>query len=365
VRALSTLLATLALGTAAFAQETKTLFYMRAWPDQLIKFDPSDDSIVATMRNHRGVCHDVVLSHDRKRLFMTTGQRTYVEVVDLATMQASDEHLFRDDGFLVRIEEVREQPGGSRWFVKLERLEKKLDHFVVQEPEWLDYDVVEKRIGKRTKELPKAIRRGARISPDGAKWHVFDKDLVVVDPATLEEEARIELSKPMYSGLGAISVRGDDLFDGRVAGCYRFLYTMRDPINDERTLFGLVDLDLERNKIADLIELGANPKAWRWHVTKDLKQAIATVRGGDGDQAQGDDPEAVLYTLDLVTGKKLRETRVKLRNGLHLGAISPDGSKIYFVGRGHELVVHGADHQYLKTIELPGEHDGWILRVDD
>jgi hypothetical protein len=366
LRLASTALALALMATGAAAQETQTHFYLRAWPDLLFKFDPRTDQVVATLQNKHGVCHDATLAQDRKHAFLVTGQRTFVEVVDLEKMELVDEHLFRDDGFLVRIEDVKEQPGGERWFVKLERLEKKLDHFVVQDPQWVDYDLVTKKTDKRSKELPKAIRRGAQPSPDGTKWHVLSKDLLVIDPKTLEEEAKIELSKPLYSGLGAISVRGEDLFDRRNPHAYRFLYTMRDPVNEKRSLFGIVDLDLDRNEIANLRELGANPPAGRWLVTRDLKLAVATARGGssDDEQAQGVDPEVVLYTLDLETGKKVRETRVKIRNGLHLAAISPDGAKLYFIGRGHELVVYDGEHRLLKTVEMPGELDGWVMRVD-
>jgi hypothetical protein len=368
-RALLLALAVCAPELAQASQETQRFFYVRAWPDKLIKFDPDDDEVVGVLTNQKGVCHDTELLHDKKRLLQVTGQRSYVEVVDLEKFEVVDVHHFSEAGFVTRISEVREQPGGARWYVKLDRIELILDHYVLRDPQWLDYDVAEKKVGeKKLDELPKAIRRGARLSPDGTKWHVFGKDITVVDPKDFEELGKIEISKPQYTGLGAMSVQGEDLFGGRRPDAYRFLYTMRDPVNSKRSILGMVDIDLNTNRVSNFRELCASPPVWGWRVTKDLRYAIGQMSegrgGGQEGQAQGRDPETVLYTLDLSSGKKVRETRLTLRNGLHLSAVAPDGSKLYFAGRGHEIVVYDDEHRYLKTVELPGESDGSMVAVD-
>jgi len=342
----------------------KTWFYMRMWPDKVAKYDPEKDEVVKTATSHHGTGYDIELTWDRKRLIQVTGQRSFVEIVDLATMEVVEEHSFERDGFIVRVDEIREIPGGGRWYVKLDEVEKKLDHFVVKDPQWAEYDLAERKLGKRMKELPKAIRRGAHVSPDGTKWHVFGKDLVVVDPKTLREEGKIELSKPIYSGLGPLTIRSDDFYDWRNPDGYRFLYAMRDPVNKKRTLMGLLDLDMKGLKIASRVEWGSMPKVGGWTFSDDRSVAVGQARRGEREsQSEGRDPEITFYSLDLHTGKKLKETRVEVRNGLHVAAVSPDGSKIYLAGRGDELVVYGRDHAYLKTVRLPAEFDGWILDV--
>ena len=340
----------------------KTWFYLRMWPDLLAKYDPETDQVVATAKSRHGTGYDFDVMWDRKRILQVTGQRAFVEIVDLATMEVVEEHSFERDGFIVRVNEIREIPGGDRWYVRLDEVEKKLDHFVVDEPKWAEYDLEERKLGKRMKELPKAIRRGARVSPDGTKWHVFGKDFTVVDPKTLKEEGKIELSKPLFSGLGPMSLRGDDFFDRRNPEWYRFVYAMRDPVNKKRTLVGLVDLDLKAMKIASHVEWGAMPRVGGWTYSADRTVAVGQAREGPREgQAEGRDPEITLYSFDLRDGKKIKETRVEVRNGLHIVAVSPDGSKIYLAGRGDELVVYGREHQHLKTVRLPAEFDGWII----
>jgi hypothetical protein len=367
-----TILALLALqnAPAPAAQTTpaapgKTWFCFRMWPDMLVKFDPDTDTIAKTLKNHRGHGYDLELSHDRKQLFHVTGLQAVIEVVDIKSFERVDEHRFDEAGFVERIDQIREIPGGKRWYVKVDKVQKMLDHFVVQEPEWLEYDLEDHKVVKRMKELPKPIRRGARISPDGTKWHVFDRDITIIDPKTLEEEGKIELSKPQMPGMAAISVRGDDFYDQRNPDAYRFIYTMRDPINKARTLFGLVDIDLKKNEIGRLVEWGAAPRAGNWYMDANRTIAVATVRTGERrSQAEGRDPEITLYTLDLTTGKKVLETRIDVRNGLSVSAVSPSGDKIYLTGRGEEIFVYGRDHKQLKPpIKLPGDFDGWMMPV--
>ncbi len=342
----------------------KAWFYIRMWPDKLVKFDPATDTVAKTLSTRHGVCHGLTLTHDRSKFLMITGQRTKIEVVSLAEFETIEEHDFAETGWIHRIDEIMEIPGGEKWYVKIDRVESKPDRYLIQEPQWLLYNIAEKKIEKRMKELPRAIRRGARISPDGAKWHVFRDGITILDPKTLEEEGKIDLQTPLYTGLGPISIQGDDFFDRQNPAAYRFVYSMRDPVRENRTLYGLVDIDVDGRKVAKLTEWGASPRVWRFLLTEDRTRGFGTKGGRDrGQQSDGDDPITTFVTYDMTDGKKLRETRVATRNGLNLAAISPDGEKLYLTGRGHELVVHGSDHSYVKTIEMGGETDGQIVVV--
>jgi len=351
-------------GASSEPSSQGTRFIFRMWPDYLLKFDPRTDEVVGKVKNKNGIAHSTVLTHDKQRILQVTGQKSVIEVVDVESFEVVDEHSFKRDGYIIRISTVKECPGGSRWYVKVDRIKKELDHFVIEKPEWLLYDVEQEKILKHMKELPKPIRSGARISPDGKKWHVFGKDITIVDPKTLKEEGRIELSRPLHTGMGPIQVTGGDFFDGKNPKAYRMFYTMRDPVITNRSLFGVVDIDIEKKRITHLREIGWQPRVGRWILTRDKKTAFGQ-SWGRGRRSEGGDPEITLVTFNVEKGRKVLESRVKVRNGLYLGAVSPDGEKLYLMGRGHELVVHGRDHRYLKTIELPGEVDGRILVVEE
>ena len=360
--------ALLLLAATVVAQEPpgKTYFWLRVWPDKLVKYDVEKDRVVKTIQNKHGIAYGLQLSHDRKQFFITTDRRRCVEVVDIARMEQVAEHSFEETGKIQRVDRILEVPGGTHWYVRVDCVKAEPDHFVIEKPQWLYYNIAEKKIEKRQEKLPKAIRRGARISPDGKKWHVFGRDITIVDPETLKEEGKIELSRPLYSGMGPISVRGEDFYDNKNPDGYRMFYTMRDPVKKNRSLAGIIDIDIKGQKVAGLKEWGVAPRVWRLRLTRDRKLGIGQKRGRDRRrQSDGDDPRIVFVTYDMENGKKLRETDVEVRNGLGLSAISPDGKKLYLAGRGHELVIFDDQHRYLKTVELEGETDGRIIVLEE
>ena len=347
------------------ASKDQMFFWFRMWPDLLVKYDPVSDKEILRVKSKHGVAHGTYLSHDQTHIFVLTGQRTTVEVVDLAQGKIVEEHSFAEDGWIIRVSTVKEIPGYRQWYVKIDRVRKMPDQFVIEEPQWLLYDLEKEEVVKRMKELPKAIRSGARISPCGKKWHVFSSDLKIVDPKTLKEEASIPLSVPRFSGAGPLRVRGTDLFHHRNPKAYRLLYTMSDPVKTSRTLFGLVDIDLENNRISKVSEWGFNPPVWNYRLSEDGTIGIGQISSRGSRGRNGGERDITLASYDMRNGHKIREQRSTVRTGLWLSAVSPDGKKCYLSGRGHELVIFDEKLQYLKTIEMSGELEGTIFVVHE
>jgi hypothetical protein len=372
------LLLALFAGTAAHAQDTrpasapaaetqsrrKVSFWCTLWPDLLGRFDPERDEIVERVKLRNGLWYDWRLNAARTHFFVVTGQRMVVEVVDIARRAVVAEHSFMEQGFVTRVDRVLEVPGGKRWYVRVDRVKLSGDHYELEPSEWLDYDVVEKKIHKRMKELPEPIRRGARVSPDGTKWHCFGADLVIVDPVTLAEEGRIELSKPLYSGMGALRLSaGDDFFDFRDPAAYRFLYTMRDPVKKNRTVYGLVDLDMKERRVARLQEWGRNPGVSGFRVAWNRQVAAAEI-GGQGGETDGNRRRRFAL-FDLTNGKKICEAEHELRPRRWLVAISPDGSKVYIGGAGNDLEVLDARLRPLKQVWLDADLGDRFVEVEE
>ncbi|MAE67924.1 MAG: hypothetical protein CMJ18_27030 [Phycisphaeraceae bacterium] len=342
----------------------RAYFWFGIAPDFLVKFDPAQDKEVGRIKLKHGVSFGAYLTHNKKKILVSSGKRTVIEEVDLARMEVVEEHDFKQDGFRVSIGTVREIPGGTHWYVQIRKFKVEIDRFSKAPTEWLLYNVEEQEVEKRMKELPKEIRRGARISPCGEKWHVFSGDLKIVDPKTLKVEATVELSKPRFTGTNGLSVRGTDLFNHGNPDAYRLVYTMRDPVKTSRTTFGLVDICLKENKVTKVTEWGWNPPVFTWRLSQDGKRAVGqTSSRGSGNLAG--DPMLGLVAWDMETGKKLAEKRVPSRNGLRFAAVSPDGRKAYLRGRGHELVVFDENFEYLKTIEMAGELQHTIFVIEE
>lgn len=373
----SMLLILLLLTTVCAAQESETqepnrssgekraYFWIRMWPDFLVQYDIEKDEVVTSIQSKNGVCHGTTYSHDEKYAWMITGKKSKIEVVDLIAGKVIEEHDFTETGWLIRVDGMREIPATSNWYVQIDRVKVEPDHYKIEKSQWLLYDPLEKKVIERMEELPKVIRRGAQISPDGQFWHVFGEDFLVIDPETHKEVAKIDLSTPIYSGMGRFQVSGrTDLLHGQDQKRYRLFYTMTDPVHDHRRIGGVLELDLEAMKVEKRQEWG--PPVSPGYITWDGKRAVGTGgrgwRGGGGGQESGVDPIITFVNYSLEDGSKQLETRVPSRNGLRLAGISPDGGKLYLVGRGHELVIYDGTHQYIQTVELEGELEGRLHR---
>lgn len=346
--------------TIASQPTGKTYFWLGVWPDYIVQFDPETDTITKRVKLKNGIQFGIQLSHDKSHFMVITGQQSKVEVVSLNPAEVVDVHEFTEPEHIIRVRSVREIPGGTHWYVNIDRIEIALDHFNIKRPEWLRYNVATKEIEERMEELPEAIRSGAFISPDGKKWHVIRDDITVIDPITLEEEGVIDLTTPLYTGLGAIRVTGDDFYHRQDPDRYKMLYTMTDPVNDERTLFGVVDINMKEMKVDGITEWGASPGYRSFHMSKDRKVAVAS----RSDGGQGYERGVKLAYFDLETGRKLREAIEQFPPRRGLRAISPDGSKLYIGGAGNHFSVFNDQLEKIKEVEFDGDLHGFLFVVD-
>lgn len=346
-------------------EEKRDYFMLYAMPDLVLKYDIETDAVVSTVHTLHGVIHDRTLSHDEKELYFVTAKQAHVEVLDIAKMEFVEDHNFEIPDWILRVDGVKEIPGGTHWYVNVERVRRKLDRFVIEEDEWLHYDRGEREVLKHMKELPKAIRRGAAISPDGENWIISGDGLTIVDAKTLKKLGHVDLATPRYTGMGALSLRGDDFFDHERLPLIRHIYSMRDPVKRSRTLMGLVDINLETYEVVALEEWGAANSVRRLRYTRDRKLGFGTKRAERRSQVNGEDPLTTVVTVDLTNGRTIREARIEHRNGLGFSAISPDGTKLYFTGRGHEVEIYDPEGKHLKTVELEGEIDGRPVLIQE
>ncbi len=335
-------------------------FWFGSYPDFLVQFDPTTDQVVRKIKYRNGMAWGIDLSQDQTRFFVTTGQQKKIEVIDRKKGEVIDEHDFDEPGFIVRVRTLLEWPGGAKWFVQIDRIKREPDRFSFEPTEWLLYDVADKKISKRLKRLPKVLGMRPRVSPDGKFWHAQneDGDLVVVDPATDKEVAKVDLHTPAYGGAGGLRVR-DDLFHGQNKAAYRMLFTMRDPVQRGRSTWGFVDIDLQKNAVASVQEWGVDPGTGWLRLAR--HKAVGVASGGGESRPN----KTRLVTYDLTNGKKLHETFEQFRPRQSLSAIAPDGSKIYIGGAGSDFEVYDAELKHLKTVQFDGEIYGQIFVLDD
>lgn len=342
----------------------KQSFWFTMYPNFLAQFDPATDTVTRKVELKRGMFWSTHLTHDRKSILVVTDQQQSVEVVDLASGTVTSEHKFAEDGFILRIRDLRECPGGLHWLVRTERVKKEVDRYSFEAAQWLLYDVAGHKVERKLSRLPDAIERGAQLSADGTQWLATDDDgnLEFLDARTLKSQGKLELRTPRHFGAGAIRLGGTDLLDRRDPARALMLFTSTDPVETRRTSWGLVELDLANKKIVRVDEWGPNQSSWGLRVAA-KKPVGALMSGGFGGDRDGDN-RARLLLFDLTNGKKLAEAFEEFRPRRSLVAISPDGDKVYMGVAGSDFEVFDAQLKRLKTVELDGEIVGRIHVID-
>lgn len=347
------------------ALQGKQYFWFTMYPDFVVQYDPATDAVVKKVKLQHGLFWDTTLTQDRKRLLVVTDQQHAIEVVDLATAGVVATHEFTEEGFVLRIREVRELPGGVFWFVRVDRVKKEIDRYSFEPAQWLLYDSASKKVSRKVPRLPKAMERNLQLAADGTHWLSQDDDgnLLFLDARKLTEIGKIDLKTPRFFGAGSIRLMGQDLLDRRDPARARMLFTSADPVEKSRTSWGVVELDLQQKRIVDVQEWGPQVSAWGLRIAP-KKLVAAGMSGGFGGFGGDRDNKTRLAMYDLRTGQKTAEALEEFRPRRSLVAISPEGDKVYIGTAGSDFEVFDAQLKRLKTVELEGEISGRIFVVD-
>ena len=342
----------------------KQFFWFTMYPHFLVQYDPTTDAVTKQIELKRGMFWSTHLTHDRKRMLVVTDQQQVIEVVDLASGTLLGEHTFKEEGFILRIRDVRECPGGVHWLVRTERVKKEIDRYSFEAAQWLLYDTSTQKVVRKLKKLPDALERNTQLSADGTHWQNQDDDgnLLFLDARNFKELGRIDLRTPRYFGAGAIRLSGNDLLDRRDPNRALMLFTSSDPVETRRSSWGVVELDLASRRIVDVQEWGPSQNSFGLRIAP--RKLVAAAMGGGFGGGNERETRTRLVTIDLRTGQKIAEAFEEFRPRRSLVAISPDADKIYIGTAGSDFEVFDAGLKRLKTVELPGEIVGRIHVVD-
>lgn len=340
------------------ALDGKQYFWFTMYPNLVVQFDPETDKIVKKVELAGGMFWRSTLSHDRKRLMVVTNQQRSVEVIDLTTGTLIGNHLFQEEGMILRVRSVRECPGGVHWFVQTDRVKKELDRYSFEATEYLLYDSANQKVVRKEKKMPDVMGRSNRLSADGSYWlSTSGGDIKFLDARSGKELGKIDLSTPRFFGAGPIRLGGTDLLDRRDPNRSLQIFTTTDPVEKRRTNWGLIDIDLKNRKVTSVTEWGPSNSSFGMRVAYKKRIAVAMGRGRSA--------ERLMTTYDLNTGKKITEAYHEFRPRRSLVAISPNADKVYVGVAGSDFeIFDGKTLKRLPPVELEGEIVGTIHVVD-
>jgi hypothetical protein len=227
-----------------------TLLYVAALPNKLLVLDEAQEKVVNQVTLPTGVGRGLVLSNDRKKIFINTWPRCGFEVIDRATDKVVNSFKLDldDNSRRMWLRAFAVDPQDRLIYAVVNTRIKLVDRFEIEMPKFVVIDVAQQKIVK-TFDYPKEELHafsgfgGLKVSPDGKYLYQFRDKILIFDTTDFKLVQKIELAKPVEFGeMETVTVTiGDDPYDK--PGMVTAIFNATDPIVHQ-PVFGLAQINL-------------------------------------------------------------------------------------------------------------------------
>ena len=234
----------------AAAPPPGALLYIGALPNKMVTLSESELKIVDQTVLPTGVARGLVLSNDRKKIFINTWPRCGFEVIERATNKVVNSFKLDLDNNTRRmwLRGFALDPTDRLIYAVVNTRIKLIDRFEIEMPKFVVIDPAQGAIVK-TFEYPKEELNafsgfgGLKVSPDGKYLYQFRDKILIFDTTDFKLVQKIELSKPAEFGeMETVSVTvGDDPYDK--PGMVTAVFNSTDPIV-HNSVFGVAQINL-------------------------------------------------------------------------------------------------------------------------
>jgi len=362
-------IAALALGAVCYGAQAGTLIF-GAYPNTLTWFDEARGEVTDRVPLVEGVPRSLQLSADKSKIFITTGDHSGVEIIDVATHKVLS-HFALDTpkaaealAFANRRNHVATHyrfngevvdPAGRYMYTTMIQMDKGLDRYTVSKPQYAVIDLEQKKI-VRTRDVDDeesnatgaSYRTALALSDDGKYLYMFRDKVVVLNTSDLKVVDRIDLAKSEASDMEAATF-GPELESISQPGEYVSLFNETDPyIHNKLMGIGRFKLDTRRFSFTPI---GPAPTTMQGlQVAPDGKAAYTVVTNGLYGNKRCE-----LWRFDLPTNTVQDKAEFPCRTRFSFG-ISANGQKLYIWGASFDMEVYDA-----KTLK---HERTWDLNAD-
>jgi hypothetical protein len=341
------------VGPARADDEATQLAYFGAWPHQLVVFDSAQEKIVDTIDLKNDVPRTLILSADKKKLYVTTLNDNSIVTIDLLSRKPISSFNLNSGNRNVRLLGLTPDPVGKYLYGIATFISKQADHYDVEPAKFLVIDLAAQRI-VRTADFPKdegtfGFRTTLKASPDGRFLYLFRENVLVFDTASFQIVRKIDLSKPQAPGVENVSL---NLLDdpNELPGKITSVFLSSDPFV-HRAVFGIGIIDLSTLAVdfSPVGPVGAGTLL-PLLLTPDRKLGYTVAINGDPGNRRCE-----FWAFDMQSRKLIRKSEFEGRTRFSFG-LSADGSKIFVYGAGYEIEVYDAKtFQLRRDVETPGD----------
>ncbi len=330
--------------------------FLGAYPDSLLVFDEGKGQVVDHIPLTTGLPTSMRLSFDGKTIYVTTNDRSGIELVDVATHKVLNHFVLNTATKRYRFTGGVPDPTGKLFYTITQEMDKQSDRWQVNKPKYTVVDLAQQKIVK-TVDIAKedenanaggGFRGNFEISPDGKFLYQFRDSVVILNADDFKVVDRVELSKPDIPGMDEIGFGG--LLDSiGEPGHHISLFNSSDPLVHNR-VFGVARFNLTTRAV-DFTPIGPAPAGMAGlQVSADKKAAYTVVSTG----TQGN-KRCEFWAFDLATNRQTQRAELPCRTRFSFG-ISGDGKKLYIYGAGFEIEVYdAATLKYERTWNLAND----------
>jgi WD40 repeat protein len=316
-------------------------------------FDSAQEKIVDSITLQNDVPRTLILSADKKKLYVTTLNDNSIVTIDLTTRKVVSSFSLNSGNRNVRLLGLTPDPNGKYLYGIATVISKQLDHYDVDRPQFIVIDLALQKI-VRTGEFPKeegtfGFRTTLKVSPDGKLLYLFRENILVFDTTSFHVVRKIDLAKPQAPGVENVSL---NLLDdpNELPGRITSVFISSDPFV-HRAVFGIGAIDLATLSV-DFSPVGPVDAGnlMPLLLTPDRKVGYTVAINGDPGNRRCE-----FWAFDMTSRKLLRKREFDGRTRFSFG-LSADGSKIFIYGAGFEIQVYDAGTFELRSdVETPGD----------
>ena len=335
------------------AGQGSQLTYFGAWPHQIVVFDAGQEKVVDAINLKNDVPHGLLLSPDKKKLYVSTVNDNSIVTIDLVTRTVLSSFSLNHGNQNFRLIGLTPDPGGKYLYALGRVISKQRDHYDLDPPAFFVIDLAGQKI-TRSGEYPKdegtlPPRAAMKVSPDGKLLYVFRESILVFDTKEFHLVKKVDLAKPQGPGLENISlgiVDDPNEAPGRVVS----VFSAADPYV-HREVLGIGEVDLANLSFTfSPVAPSAAGDFLPLFLTPDRKIGYTVAfHGGTGNE------RCEFWAFDMSTRRLIRKREFDGRTRFYFG-LSADGTKIFIYGAGYQIELYDAGTFELRaTVEVPGD----------
>ena len=336
------------------AGATEQLTYFGMWPHHVGVFDAVQEKIVGAIDVKTDVPRGLLLSPDKKTLYVSTMKDNSIVSIDLATRSVTSSFSLNSGNQSVRLMGLTPDPAGKLLYGLATAISKQIDHYDIGAPEFIVIDLAGQKITRRApcpkEEEPLGFRNAMRISPDGKLLYLFRENISAFDTTSFHLVKKVDLAKPQAPGIENVSfglLDDPNALPGKVTS----VFSSSDPYV-HRPVFGIGIIDLS-NLSFDFSPVAPEAAAQDilpLFLTPDRKVGYTVAMEGNPGNLRCE-----FWAFDMQSRKLIRKREFDGRTRFYF-SVSADGAKLFVYGAGYQIEVYDAQTFQLRSnIEVPGD----------